>query len=143
MKDISGLTLSNPTMSFYSSLSLPWMPLHKGWSGRTQSTWQLEQSSCLTIWLGQKEVILTKGELIERMKGLPDDTEIVWEDSSDGAHWTFLDMDVEVELLVRVEVAERHADAGFQFWERRSALAKYERPQRVRVVCMKPVVVLG
>lgn len=86
---------------------------------------------------------MTKGELFERMKGLPDDTEIVWEDTSDGAHWTFLDMAVEVELLARVEVVEGHPDAGFQFWERRSALVEYERPERVRIVRMKPVVVLG
>lgn len=87
---------------------------------------------------------MTKGELIERMRGLPDDTEIVREDSSDGSRWTFFrDMEVDVELLARIEVVEGYPDAGFQFWERRSALAEYEWPERLRVLAMKPVVVLG
>lgn len=86
---------------------------------------------------------MTKGELIERMQGLPDDTEIVWEDNSAEAHWTFRDMDVEVELLWRVEAMEGRRDAGRQWWERQSALRGYEDQGRVRVVRMKPVVVLG
>jgi hypothetical protein len=86
---------------------------------------------------------VTKGELTRRMRGLPDDTEIVWEDSSAEAHWTFLDTDVEVELLARVEVAEGHADAGYQFWDRLSSVRQYEGKDRVRVVRMKPVVVLS
>ena len=86
---------------------------------------------------------MTKGELIERMQGLPDDTEVVWEDQSAEAHWTFLDMEVDVELLVRVEVVEGEPDAGHQWWERRLALFGYEDKDRVRVVRMRPVVVLS
>jgi hypothetical protein len=86
---------------------------------------------------------MTKGELIKRMRGLPDDTEIVWEDRSDGAHWTFLDPKVDVELLARVEVVEGDIDSGHQWWERLSTLRVYENMDRVRMIRMKPVVVLS
>lgn len=86
---------------------------------------------------------MTKGELLERIQGLPDDTEIIWEDLSDAAHWTFLDTSVEVELLARVEVVEGDIDAGHQWWERLSTLRGYVNQDRVRLIRMRPVVVLG
>lgn len=87
---------------------------------------------------------MTKDELIARIEGLPGDTEIVWEDLSDGAHWTFIDVRADVELLARVEVVEEgFADTGDQFWDRLSSVRQYESEYRTRVVRMKPVIVLG
>jgi len=86
---------------------------------------------------------MTKGELIKRMAGLPDDTEIVWEDFSDGAGWTFLEIGAEVELLARVEFLKGSSAEGKRYWERLSVLRHYDPKALVRMVRMQPVVVLG
>jgi hypothetical protein len=69
---------------------------------------------------------MTKGEMIVAMDGLPDDTEIVWHDQTDSARWTFLDVDVAVENLVRVKTKLRGSGEEVTYWERPTDVRQYE-----------------
>jgi hypothetical protein len=79
---------------------------------------------------------MTKGEMIAAMDGLPDDTVVVWHDQTDSARWTFLDVDVAVEKLVRAKTRLRGSDEEVTYWERLTDVRDYE-------VGPVPVVVLS
>jgi len=86
---------------------------------------------------------MTKDELIAAMDGLPGDTEVVWNDRSDDAWWTFTKVFIEVEDLARVAYTEEALGFGRSFWERPSTMERWERKTGWRIESIHPVIVLS
>ena len=68
---------------------------------------------------------ITKDEMTALWDGLPGDTQIVWEDKRDDAHWTFCEATGDVENLVLVETTFDDIGIKVVEWERPSNVEQY------------------
>ena len=87
---------------------------------------------------------ITKGEMVALLDGLPDTTEVVFEDRSAEAHWTFRGVTGKVEDLVLVETTFDGEGVKSIEWERPESIAEYERKTGWKIISdvVVPVVVL-
>lgn len=85
---------------------------------------------------------MTKDQLSALWEGLPGNTELMIDDSDvDSAHWTFREVDAEVEDLIECEFIPPAIGQGYTFWERPSVRDRLENTKVISDGTV-PVIVL-